>query len=399
MNKRFAAVLAATAIAGVTTAFAANPFSDVTPSDWAYQAVATLASQGVINGYPDGTFKGQNNITRYEMAQMVAKAMARQDRVSAEQGAMINSLANEFAEELNNLGVRVSNLEKKVGNVKLTGDARLVYSEFTKDDITKTDDKYTYRVRLGATAQVNENTTAGVRLVMADEFGDVNLKKKDEVRFDRAFVQHQFGNVTATAGRQGLFIGQGLIYDDAADGVMATGKFGDASLTAGYFTKKETVGNNTTDFSATLVQLGAKVTDNVDAVGYWVNGNENVDKDVYGGALTAKFNKVTVDGEYAKAEDAGEAWTAGLAYGDFNQAVKGTWNLGVRYLESDKEGPIVATTFDNNTTEDVKAWNVETNYALAKNVKLKGTYFFNQEVKSTGADIEDEYRVELNYKF
>ena len=34
-----------------------------------YQAVDRLATAGIINGYPDGTFKGQNNITRYEMAQ------------------------------------------------------------------------------------------------------------------------------------------------------------------------------------------------------------------------------------------------------------------------------------------------------------------------------------------
>ena len=92
MKKQFAAIFAATAVLGVTTAFAANPFSDVTPDSWAYQAVSQLANAGVINGYPDGTFKGQNNITRYEMAQMVAKAMANQDRANAEQQAMINRL-------------------------------------------------------------------------------------------------------------------------------------------------------------------------------------------------------------------------------------------------------------------------------------------------------------------
>ena len=75
---------------GVTTAFAANPFSDVTPDSWAYQAVSQLAAAGIVNGYPDGTFKGQNDITRYEMAQMIAKAMANQDRANAEQQAMIN---------------------------------------------------------------------------------------------------------------------------------------------------------------------------------------------------------------------------------------------------------------------------------------------------------------------
>ncbi len=98
MRKHFLVALAV--LSGVTTCLAANPFSDVEPNHWAYQSVAQLATEGVINGYPDGTFKGENNITRYEMAQMVAKAMANQERFDAEQNAMINRLADEFSEEL-----------------------------------------------------------------------------------------------------------------------------------------------------------------------------------------------------------------------------------------------------------------------------------------------------------
>ena len=56
MKKQFATIFAATAVLGVTTAFAANPFSDVTPDSWAYQAVSQLAQSGIVNGYPDGTF-------------------------------------------------------------------------------------------------------------------------------------------------------------------------------------------------------------------------------------------------------------------------------------------------------------------------------------------------------
>ena len=50
MKKQFATMLAATAVLGVTTAFAANPFSDVTPDSWAYQAVSQLAQSGIVNG-------------------------------------------------------------------------------------------------------------------------------------------------------------------------------------------------------------------------------------------------------------------------------------------------------------------------------------------------------------
>ena len=99
---------------------AANPFSDVPADHWAYDAVAQLADDGVIEGYGDGTYRGQNEITRYEMAQMVAKAMAKEDQVNAQQKAMIDRLAAEFSEELGNLGVRVENLEQKADNVRWT---------------------------------------------------------------------------------------------------------------------------------------------------------------------------------------------------------------------------------------------------------------------------------------
>ena len=123
--KKSMTALAVTTMLGMTTVLGANPFTDVTPQDWAYQAVAQLASQGVVNGYPDGTFQGNSNITRFEMAQMVAKALNQQDRMNGEQQAAIHKLAQEFAEELHNLGVRVDNLEQKVGNISFTGDMRI----------------------------------------------------------------------------------------------------------------------------------------------------------------------------------------------------------------------------------------------------------------------------------
>ena len=95
-----------------STSFAAtNPFSDVPADSWAYDAVTTLANDGVIDGYPDGTYQGQNTMTRYEMAQIVARAMARTDLEKVDK-AIVDKLAVEFADELDNLGVRVADLEK-----------------------------------------------------------------------------------------------------------------------------------------------------------------------------------------------------------------------------------------------------------------------------------------------
>ncbi|WP_419522825.1 S-layer homology domain-containing protein, partial [Megasphaera sp.] len=124
--KVFAALAAAMAV-GAACAFAANPFVDVPADSWAYQSVVELADAGIIQGVDGEHFQGQRSITRYEAAEMVAKAMAHMDKASVEQRALINKLADEFADELNNLGVRVSALENRVGSVKLTGDARFRY--------------------------------------------------------------------------------------------------------------------------------------------------------------------------------------------------------------------------------------------------------------------------------
>ena len=86
------------------TAFAANPFSDVPAGHWAYAAVAKLAAAGIVDGYPDGTYKGDRTMTRYEMAQIVAKALAK-GAIGAD-----DRLVGEFADELDNLGVRVAKL-------------------------------------------------------------------------------------------------------------------------------------------------------------------------------------------------------------------------------------------------------------------------------------------------
>ena len=121
------AALAATMAVGATCAFAANPFADVPADSWAYQSVVTLANSGILQGVDGTHFQGNRNITRYEAAEITAKAMAHADRANAQQRAVINKLANEFAGELNNLGVRVANLEDQVGTVKFSGGFKGTY--------------------------------------------------------------------------------------------------------------------------------------------------------------------------------------------------------------------------------------------------------------------------------
>ena len=112
MKKSLIVTLALVFILGIAgTAFAAaNPFVDVPAKHWAYESVSKLAAAGIVDGYGDGTFRGDKTMTRYEMAQIVAKAMAKSDKADAQMKATIDKLAVEFAAELNNLGVRVAKL-------------------------------------------------------------------------------------------------------------------------------------------------------------------------------------------------------------------------------------------------------------------------------------------------
>ena len=403
MKKQFAAIFAATAVLGVTTAFAANPFSDVTPDSWAYQAVSQLANAGVINGYPDGTFKGQNNITRYEMAQMVAKAMANQDRANAEQQAMINRLADEFSNELNNLGVRVARLEDRVGNVKVTGDARLRYR-----DAEHAKSKFDGRARVQFNAKVNDRTDAVVRLTSGNfELGNSQNGGNSNATIDRAYVNHKFGErVSLKAGRFGQTIGGGLAFDGTFDGAQLNA--GNDKIMAqaayGYMVSGEAAGL-TKDQNVTNTYLGlkGKVGKHTMVGGFYDRVNQdstNGYKNIYGFNADANFDKVWVGGEWLKDShvDESQAWTAGLGYGDYNIAKKGSWDVKGQYFNAKANAPIVDTTYNHLYTTNAKGWMASVNYALQNNVGLSANYGFDWKTQD-GADLNDFYRADLNYKF
>lgn len=153
-----AAIAACFACAAVT-ASAANPFTDVSSDDWAYQAVASLSDEGVIDGYPDGTFRGDKHVTRYEIAQIVARLMAKEDSLNASQQETLAKLSSQYADELKDLGVRVAELEKKRGGTDLITELRVQsidrYDNVFKGNVQKHNEIST-RVRLNTITPVND---------------------------------------------------------------------------------------------------------------------------------------------------------------------------------------------------------------------------------------------------
>ncbi|MBC5809569.1 MAG: S-layer homology domain-containing protein [Candidatus Eremiobacteraeota bacterium] len=100
-------------------AASATPFSDVPANHWAYQYIQSLAADGIIDGYPDGKFKGDRPLTRYEMAVVVARVIAKlQENQKTEPQVnyrpdidKLQKLIDALKDELDSLGVRVTNLE------------------------------------------------------------------------------------------------------------------------------------------------------------------------------------------------------------------------------------------------------------------------------------------------
>ena len=415
--KKILALAAVAALTAGVSAYAANPFSDVTADDWAYQAVSDLSAQGVVEGYPDGTFKGERNMTRYELAQIVARLMAKEDQLNAEQQATLDKLAGEYADELANLGVRVSNLEKKVGNLYWSGDARMRYTASSKKDAA---DKYDGRIRLNVKGQVNEATYVQGQMVTNMDFkGDNEATKANGDTFmSQVYVNHNFGkNVAVRLGRQPIAFGNqgGWLYNalEGYDGAQVSYNNAKLSLTTGFGQLNDgTVKSNDMYFAKGAYDFGfAKL--NAD---YIADKDSVAEKrgEIYGVGLNIPVQQFNVFGEYWNNTTAGDydtAWNAGLSYGKADWKKAGTWDLSVAYNDVDYGVYFGGGTWHNdmlknlNNSKYIEAdnltfWTAIANVTLQKNVQLHAEYAFGADAEGTeGVDPDDSWTVSLNYKF
>ena len=287
-------VLAMAMALGVTaSAYAANPFSDVPAGHWAYDAVNKLAAEGVVDGYPDGTYGGDKLMTRYEMAQIVAKAMAK--------GANVDKLAAEFADELDSLGVRVANLEKKADNVKITGQIRASYRDVDGDSKSH---EGRLRTRLFVNGAINEDWTYTGRFENSQYYtGDKGASGDDDVKLNWAYVTGKVGDAKVQAGRQDFKLHTGNVIDATVDGAIVS--YGDKVKLTGYVGKAAD--------SGTWDNLGdATVVDSKDKV---VGTALQEDDRVYIADLSAKLGVVDAYVTYYKADtlNENEIWNVGVA--------------------------------------------------------------------------------------
>ena len=405
--KKILALAAVAALTAGVSAYTANPFSDVTADDWAYQAVSDLSAQGVVEGYPDGTFKGERNMTRYELAQIVARLMAKEDQLNAEQQATLDKLAGEYADELANLGVRVSNLEKKVGNISWSGDARMRYINKAE---TNAKDAWDGRLRLTVKGQVNDATYVQGRIVTNMWFKDAKPEDGDgNTTMDRLFVNHSFGEKTSVVlGRQDLTVFGGLEYDNAFDGAKLAyndGKF-DAyaafgQLNEGKFDSEDVAfGGLGYDFGVAKLNAAYFNFTGLDKNTYKFDS-------IWGANLVVPVQDFSVFGEYwdSNADKNDNAYQAGIGYSTLDAAKPGTFALNVAYNRVGAGAYLGGTTYDASdffgaivADKDLKFWNVFGDVVLQKNVTLHGEYAWDIENTNTGYD-DNAWTVSLNYAF
>lgn len=323
--------------AASTTFAAANPFSDVPADSWAYDAVSKLASDGIINGYTDGTYKGQNTMTRYEMAQIVAKAMTKTDMDKADK-ALVDKLAAEFSEELDNLGVRVSDLEKKSDNVKWGGKVAWTYEGNKADGGDRTNDS-NYELRLQPKMFIgNSGWTGNARIRyfsdsdLANNGGSTNgstASDKSDTVIDRIYAEGPLFGATAKLGKLDTYsddvMGSGMIMDDNISGAQFKWHVGDKNGNSyvkavvgryDYDAAKNAVSNKafdgTGDYASLEVGLAPKDSKLTGVLGYY--SMSNMDARRGSAVFSASQKDSTTDLAAADADDSSKIWSVGAGY-------------------------------------------------------------------------------------
>ncbi|WP_177503829.1 S-layer homology domain-containing protein [Anaerosinus sp.] len=451
MKKTLAAAITSALVIGVagTTFAAANPFSDVKADHWSFDAVAKLAQEGVIEGYGDNSFRGDSHITRYEMAQMVAKAMAKEDKVNKQQKAMIDKLAAEYAAELDNLGVRVANLESKIDNVTWNGQLRLRTQKWNEENSDAATQSQVY-YDLNLSAKINDTWTGhveleGERVMNGMEFNP--MADDDGYATSNVYVQGPLLGADAKIGKFDSWGAQGYVLDDAmrgmelnytSDKLDTTVRFG--RVNGGhddYYTWAKDRGpvydsvndeNNSLNqlsepanyaalelayrtSDATTLQLGyhhltsvnkfananfAGMTDETNDIftaGFQTKLTDDLKLEaIYAKSSTDSANGTT--GKYSYAYDDNDGYAAFLRYKGTNVAEKGSYGIWAGYFELPISTVISSTYYLGHS---YKALEVGVGYVPAENVVAKVYYW---DAKGIGDTPDaDMYRAQVQFFF
>lgn len=421
MKKSLVAALTGMLVVGAagTTFAAANPFSDVPAGHWAYNSVTKLASEGVIEGYGDGTYRGNRNITRYEMAQMVARALAKapSSNMSAASRAELDKLQAEFRDELDSLGVRVEELERNADKVKWTGKIEYTYNHHKYSGYGYGKEKEASHggvFRLEPVAEINDHWKAVARF---DAGFSLQSDTTNNAKLKRAYAEGNYDKFNIKLGRFGFCptIEDGIIadtnlsgiqlsYGSKWQGIVSYGRVGggDEPEYAGFgvrngngqyvdaFGYVENYADKPTDVVALNIRYNPGDTGLYGGASYYYMKDDdfknyfysrNADKNkasIYTVALGYKFNDMLdLHGSYgrnSKADYQKDAWAIDLRYGKYGDyAEKGDWAVWAGYAKFGDGAGVISNQGDDIATGE-KGWHVGVGYAPFKNIGVQLRY-------------------------
>ncbi len=350
-------------------------------------------------------------MTRYEMAQIVARAMAK--------GANVDKLAAEFADELEKLNVRVAALEKKSDNVKITGEIRYHYKHQKNTINNGGRENYSengLRSRLYFTGKVNDNWNYVGRIQNQQWFHksdepEVGNKGDEETHFNIAKLEGRLGGVRVIAGRDDDIFANGYIYDGEHDAIKLS--YGDKWYVSGGYGKLTDLNDDVADtakdfwtaeigsniegsfvngkvgyFRNKFGTEGKKVYNGDNNVGIWYVGADfNVAKDLTLNAMYLRSNrdKFTLEGNNYESKKDG--YVFGLGYKGAEASEPGSWGLLARYYHQGR-GTYLAHTIDGETgfATGFKGWSIGGEVTLAKNMVASVTYYDTKALKDEQED-------------
>lgn len=239
----------------VSSTAMANPFDDVPKDHWAYEAVAQLAADGIIDGYGDKSFRGDRPIMRYEMAAMIGRAISREKLGAPKDKALIDKLSAEFADELTALGVRVDKVEKETSGVRDLKLSHWFQTENTYGNTAKAGDhkahEYELEYRLTAEKQISPKLAALMQ-IETQTYWDTDhwrQERSDDGVYTRlAYIKYNPDAKTElSGGKNAYWLAGGFLGDDFISGVNLNHKFNDktnAQLLYGYYNGSQNAKTN-----------------------------------------------------------------------------------------------------------------------------------------------------------
>jgi hypothetical protein len=343
-------------------------------------------------------------MTRYEMAQIVAKAMAK--------GANVDKLAAEFADELDALGVRVAALEKKADNVKITGNIRWRWRNGSVKNAAGNRRKqmgHDLRSRLFFNGQINDTWKY---TGMVENIQDFRTDVGEDANFDfqRAFITGRVGGVKVELGRNHVSLvgGDSDVYANRVDHIKGT--FGDKFKISGWYGKPTGMNedSNHVQHNNYSVFAGARLSYDWNKFGVYAEYDKfsgkhrarfvdnsvvppalrrNDAKEIFGIGANAKFGDFGVKALYLHGKTSNvnngkkNGWTLEATYKGANPAKVGSWGLGLKYYDqgnhtfisipgSGNKHGIVAVNgaYMPVGAEGFKGFRLSANYTVAKNM-------------------------------